>query len=239
MKTNRRIGGEQRADAPPTLGERVYLALTDEIASGTYAVNSRLPGELALARRFGVSRPVLRQALARLRAEGAVVARQGAGNFVARKDERAALVYGPLQSLPDVQRCLEFRCGLESDAARRAAIVSDDASCEAIERAMRAMERAVSAGQLPVEADFEFHLEIARATRNRFFVMTLDALRPHVVFGINLIRGLSTAPLDERRRTVLAEHRLIHQAIRDKNPERAHDAMTKHLEAGIVRLFGG
>jgi GntR family transcriptional repressor for pyruvate dehydrogenase complex len=192
-----------------------------------------------LARRLGVSRPVLRQALARLRSEGLIFARQGAGNFVTRKEEGGPLSYGPLQSVPDVQHCLEFRCGLESDAARRAAMVSDEESCAAIERAMRTMEKAMSAGQLSVEADFEFHVEIARATRNRFFVMTLEALRVPVLFGINLIRSLSTTPLDERRSVVLAEHRLIYQAIRDRQPARAKEAMTRHLEAGIARLFKG
>ena len=220
-----------------TLSERVYVALMDEIAAGHYPVSSRLPGELHLAQRFGVSRPVLRQAIARLRSDGVVVSRQGAGHFVTRKGERGALSYGPLHSIPDVQRCLEFRCGVESDAARRAAMISDTESCAAIERAMHVMEHEPMARQLPVEADFDFHIAVAQATRNRFFVMTLEAMRDPVLFGIRLIRSLSTTPHDERRRIVLTEHRLIYDAIRDREPERAQQAMTMHLEAGIARLF--
>lgn len=223
--------------AASKLGERVYFALLEDIAAGRYAVDGRLPGELRLAKRFGVSRPVLRQALGRLRSEGMLVSRQGAGHFVTRAEERSGMSYGPLHSIPDVQRCLEFRCGLESEAARRAALISDPHSCKTIERAMRLMERESKAGQLSVEADFAFHVAIAQATRNRFFVMTLEALREPVLFGIRLIRSLSTTRHDERRRVVLAEHRLIHEAIRDRQPERAQQAMTRHLEAGIARMF--
>jgi GntR family transcriptional repressor for pyruvate dehydrogenase complex len=219
------------------LSDRIYSALLQDIAAGRYALNTKLPGELQLAQRFGVSRPVLRQALLRLRSEGVVTSRQGAGHFVARKGERGGLSYGPLHSIPDVQRCLEFRCGLESDAARRAAMVSDAQSCDAIERAMHAMEHQPAAPQLAVEADFEFHIAVAQATRNRFFVMTLEALREPVLFGIKLIRSLSTTPAAERRRIVLTEHRLIYEAIRDQQPERAQRAMAHHLEAGIARLF--
>ena len=224
-------------NAVSTLGERVYLALMEDIAAGRYAVDGRLPSELRLAKRFGVSRPVLRQALGRLRSEGMVVSRQGAGHFVTSGGDRTGLGYGPLHSIPDVQRCLEFRCGIESDAARRAAMISDPHSCRAIERAMRLMERESKAGQLSVEADFAFHAAIAQATRNRFFVMTLEALREPVLFGIRLIRSLSTTRHDERRRIVLAEHRLIYEAIRDRQPERAQQAMARHLEAGIARMF--
>lgn len=220
-----------------TLSERVYLALIEDIASGRYAVDAKLPGELRLAQRFGVSRPVLRQAISRLRRDGVVVSRQGAGHFVTRKADHGALTYGPLHSIPDVQRCLEFRCGLESDAARRAAMISDRQSCEAIEQAMHAMEHETVVRRLPVEADFQFHIAVAQATRNRFFVMTLEALREPVLFGIQLIRSLSTTPDDERRRVVLDEHRQIYEAIRDRQPERAQHAMARHLEAGIARLF--
>ncbi len=221
----------------PKLGDHVYEALVEHIAAGRYPVGSKLPAEIALARQFGVSRPVLRQALVRLRAEGLIAARQGAGNFVRRTNESRRLDYGPLQNIPDVQRCLEFRCGLESEAAARAAVVHDEEALRSIERAMAAMEQAVAAGGSSVEADFEFHVAIARATRNRFFVTTLEALRTQVEFGINLSRSFSTRPMRERLQSIVAEHRDIYEAIRDGDAERSQRAVTQHLEAGIARLF--
>ena len=230
----------QNNQAPATsqkLGEQVYEALAEQIAAGRFPVGSRLPSEMDLAKQFGVSRPVLRQALAQLRAEGLVTARQGAGNFVQRRNESRQLNFGPLQNIPDVQRCLEFRCGLESQAARRAAIVHDNNAIRSIALAMDAMERAIAAGGSAVEADFEFHIAVARAARNRFFVITLEALRPQVEFGINLSRSFSTRPMQERLKSILAEHRDIYEAIRDGDAELAQRAVTQHLEAGIGRLF--
>jgi GntR family transcriptional regulator, transcriptional repressor for pyruvate dehydrogenase complex len=219
------------------LGDQVYDALTAQIAAGRYPVGSRLPSEVVLAKQLGVSRPVLRQALGRLRAEGLVTARQGAGNFVHRRNESRRLDFGPLQNMPDVQRCLEFRCGLESEAARHAAIVHDDEAIRSIALALDAMERAVAGGGSSIESDFEFHLSIARAARNRFFVTTLEALRPHVEFGINLSRSFSTRPVHERLKSILAEHREIYAAIRDGDAALAQRAVAQHLEAGIAHLF--
>ena len=219
------------------LADQIYDALAAQIAGGRYPVGSRLPSEVDLARQLGVSRPVLRQALGRLRAEGLVTARQGAGNFIQRRNEPRRLEFGALQNLPDVQCCLEFRCGLESEAARHAAIVHDEDAIRSIALAIEAMERAIADGGSSIEADFEFHLSIARAARNRFFVTTLEALRPHVEFGINLTRSFSTTPMHDRLNSILAEHREIYAAIRDGDAEHAQRAVAQHLEAGIARLF--
>ena len=237
MNANSPILDGQPPAISQKLGDQIYEALGVQIAAGRYPAGSRLPSEVDLAKQFGVSRPVLRQALSRLRADGLVTARQGAGNFVQRRNGAGRLDFGPLQNLPDVQRCLEFRCGLESEAARRAAIAHDDDAIHSIALAMEAMEREIAAGGSSVEADFEFHITIARAARNRFFVTTLEALRPQVEFGINLSRSFSTSPMHERLHNILAEHREIYKAIRDGNAESAQRAVTHHLEAGIARLF--
>jgi len=219
------------------LRDEVYEVLMQQIVAGEYSVGGRLPSELTLAKAAGVSRPVLRHALARLRSEGLIRSRQGAGNFVIRREARSALDFGPLQSIPDVHRCLEFRAALESASARHAAALQDSAGLEEIERSMEAMEKAVANGAPSVEPDFEFHLAIARATRNRFFVISLEALRAPVLFGINLTRSLSKEPASQRLEEVLAEHRRIYEAMRDADPEAAGMAMARHVEAGISRLF--
>lgn len=237
MKSRTRPTESEPPASSKRLGDQVYESLVEQFAEGRYPVGGRLPSEFELAALFGVSRPVLRQALGRLRSEGLIATRQGAGNFVLRRNESRRLDYGPLQNLPDVQRCLEFRCGLETEAARRAAIARSDEAIDGISRAMDAMERAIAAGGSSIEADFEFHLAIARASQNRFFVTTLEALRSQVEFGIKLSRSFATTPLNERLDSVLAEHREIHEAIRAGDPERAKRAVAQHLEAGIARLF--
>lgn len=219
------------------LREEVYENLVRQIVAGEYSVGGRLPSELALAKAAGVSRPVLRHALARLRSEGLIRSRRGSGNFLVRREAPGALEFGQLHSIPDVHRCLEFRAALESAAARHAAALQDGAGLDDIGRSMEALERAVAQGGPSVEPDFEFHLAIARATRNRFFVSTLEALRAPVLFGINLTRNLSKEPPSARLDEVLAEHRSIYEAIRGADAEAAERAMARHVEAGISRLF--
>jgi DNA-binding FadR family transcriptional regulator len=137
-----------------------------------------------------------------------------------------------------VHRCLDFRRGLESEAAAHAATERDEANLKDIARAMRALEQAVASGKQAVEADFAFHAEVARASKNRFFLATLEALRPQILFSINLIRTLSTRPMHMRAGEIAAEHTLIYEAIRDSDPAQAKAAVDTHIGNGIKRLFG-
>ncbi len=100
-----------------TVYEQVLLLIKD----GRLATGDRLPGEHALATRFAVSRPVVRQAMARLRSEGRVTAAHGAGHFVGEEPQITRIDYGPIQGIPDVRGFLEFRCLLEGESAALAA----------------------------------------------------------------------------------------------------------------------
>lgn len=219
-----------------TLGDQVHRQLLAAIKVGEYAGQNRLPSEAEMATRFKVSRPVLRQALERLRASGIIVAKRGSGNFVVELGE-TALGYDPLRNIPDVQKCLEFRCAIEGQAAATAARHRTPSQLEEIEAAMSDFQAAIAGGQAAVEADFAFHLAIARATNNPYFTQTLKALRAHISFSINLIHTLSTRPSAARLNGVLEEHGRIVQAIRDADPRAAERRMTEHLQAGIDRLF--
>src|SRR3954466_10884547 len=99
------------------LTDTVYEQVLGLIRQDKLSVGDRLPGEHALAARFAVSRPVVRQALARLRADGRVTARHGAGHFVGDGPELKTIDYGPIQGIPDVRSFLEFRCILEGESA--------------------------------------------------------------------------------------------------------------------------
>ena len=101
----------------PKLADRLYSEILDRIIRGVYAPGARLPGELALSEEFQVSRPVVREALARLRDDDLVQSRQGAGTFVKRQPHRAVLRFAPVSSIGDLQRCLEFRAAVEPRAA--------------------------------------------------------------------------------------------------------------------------
>ena len=106
-----------------------------------------------------------------------------------------------------------------------------------IERRKRLHEKACHEHGSAIDQDFDLHLEIARATRNRFLIVTLQALREQIKFGINLISTLSPSEPSERLRRIESEHAAIVDALARRDPDAARQAMRAHLEAGIMRLF--
>lgn len=216
------------------LSERTYRQLLALLESS--ARDTRLPGELDMAGRFGVSRPVLRQALERLRSEGRIYARKGSGNFVGTPPQ--AVPFGPLTSIPDVRSFLEFRCTLESEMAALAALHHGRAELAAIRSARKALERAVATGQPGIEHDIAFHAAIAQASGNRFYVMTMSALSEQTRYSIGLVRQLSGQLPPLRAVEVHGEHAAIEKAIAARDAAAASAAMKAHLQAGILRLFG-
>jgi GntR family transcriptional repressor for pyruvate dehydrogenase complex len=101
-----------------------------------------------------------------------------------------------------------------------------------------AIQDAAAAGRPAIEEDIGFHGAIARASGNRFFVLTLAALAEQTRFGIRLIRELSDRSLADRFAEVAREHAAISAAIGSGDADEARRAMTAHLKGGIRRLFG-
>ncbi|MFC3127007.1 FadR/GntR family transcriptional regulator [Pseudoroseomonas globiformis] len=226
-------------DTPRQLGDAVYRRLLDLLGSGQFAPEARLPGEIELARRFAVSRPVLRQALARLRAEGRIEARKGSGNFVrVPGPPPPALDFGPLSNIPDVRTFLEFRSDIEAEMAARAALRRDQAEIAAMQQALAALEAEIAEGGPALDADIGFHLAVARASGNRFYLATLNALAEQTRFSIRLTRELSGQPAAARFASIQREHHAIAAAIAGGNAAAARAAMAAHLRGGIQRLFG-
>jgi DNA-binding FadR family transcriptional regulator len=84
----------------------------------------------------------------------------------------------------------------------------------------------------------EFHMAIAKATGNQYFVMTFQLLRPHILVGLRLARELRSIAARSPSRNVEQEHRAIFQAIRMRDPDLAGEQMAGHLNAGMERTFG-
>jgi DNA-binding FadR family transcriptional regulator len=120
------LASSRRASAIPPqrrdrLADQVYDRLLEDIVSGRYAIGDRLPAETTMARDFSVSRPVVREALHRLQADGLVSSRQGSGTFVARVPPRQIIKLAPKGSIAGILRTFEVRIALEGQAARLAA----------------------------------------------------------------------------------------------------------------------
>lgn len=220
-----------------SLSDTVYEALHELITTGAFAENSRLPSENDLALEYKVSRPVLRQALSRLRNEGLVESRQGSGSFVSRR-ATGTISFGPLKDIQDVRKCMDFRRGIECEAAAQAAMHGTESSFAELHRTLQNLKAAKVGMQEGLEEDFAFHLAIAQATGNRFFVITIEAMKPQVLFSINLIRSLSSMSAARHRADSVQEHVQIYEAIAARDPEKARNTMSVALQKGIERVFG-
>lgn len=221
------------------LSAGIYQRIFELIVTGEFAVNARLPSESDLSQRFGASRPVVREALARLRDDGVIVSRQGSGSYVRQRPDTAVLRFVPVGSIADIQRCFEFRVGLEGAAAALAAQRWEVNDLAAIKAALDELEQNIRAGQLGVDADERFHMAIARATHNSYHVSVQASLQPHIVFGMSLTRNLSLLRTKERLRLVQDEHVAIVAAIEARDASRARDAMERHIDNARRRMFEG
>ena len=229
---------EATRPARPGLADRIYHLIYSRITNGDYPANQKLPPEKTLAEEFGVSRPVLRAALERLRDQGLVYSRQGAGSYV-REVHSAPLGFAPVETIADIQRCYEFRICIETTAASLAAGRRDTAAIERIETALSLMDAATNSQIHREDADFAFHLAIAQAANNQYFDTSLRALREHIYVGMKLHGQSLMTDGAKGLREVFQEHSAIFAAIRDGQAAQAETLMRNHLIHSRERLFGG
>ena len=213
-----------------TLAQRVVDGLKDRILSGDLVPGAKLPSEAELIAAYGVSRTVVREAVSRLQAEGLVETFQGRGSFVLAVPEPStfSLESSAIRTHHDVLAMLDFRLGVESEAAALAAARVTPDSALAIEAAM---EQFVAAGhEGAVEADFAFHRAVADATGNRFYVELLDALGPMMIMLPRTRLGEAYSMTDATHvDRVRREHEQVAAAVVAGDVETARAAMRVHL----------
>ena len=229
-----RVAGSNRVDT-------VYAGIVEAMSSGEYAESARLPTEAELALHYGVSRPTVREALSRLRLDGLVASRRGSGSYVLRRPDRNIKRFAPIESIADVQRCFAFRIALESAGAGLAADLRTQRDLEEIRHSFEAMELARNQDDniAFVEHDLQFHLAIARASQNVFFVTALELIIEQMRVGMQLALNLSMERERIWRELVQIEHREILTAIEKGSSVDATEAMRFHLGNARRRLFEG
>lgn len=218
-------------------GERLYqnlaVQIVAELIAGKYPIGSRLPAERELALVYGVSRPTVREAIIALEVNGFVEVRIGSGAYVMKipgdeyKDEARGLTAFEIT---------EARLVIEGEAAALAAELANDDELAELDR----LVAAIAAENLdPVGSDLadrDFHMTIARATRN-------GALSGAVENLWNLrVSSPEAALLHAKARTanikpVVEEHKAIVDAIRARTPDAARAAMRGHLMSVLDALL--
>jgi len=247
------------------LADAVAEHIAFDIRRGDFPPGHRLPPERVLARRFGVSRSVIREALFLLKQAGLVHTRQGAGTYVISAgadpllspdlDAEAPAFKGRRRSTgamdsavlkerwaishgsPQLTWLFELRLGLESEIAAFAALRADLVHKQKLLEALHALKNASAEPAKAVAADRDFHLAVARMTGNRYFVNTLTKVLAALEQPMALSRLRSVAE-PELERGIWQEHAAVYKHIVEQDPDGARDAMREHLNAAYTRLTG-
>jgi GntR family transcriptional regulator, transcriptional repressor for pyruvate dehydrogenase complex len=223
-----------------TLAQRVVAGLKDKILSGDLPPGHKLPSEAELIDEYQVSRTVIREAVTRLRAEGLVETFQGRGSFVLAMPEPTSFTVesAAIRTHHDVLDMIDFRVGIECEAAALAAARIDPAGRESVRAAMEAFVAA--APDDAVEADFNFHRAVAAASGNRFYLGLLDSLGPMMIMLPRTRLGDAYSLTDtEHVDRVRREHDGIAAAVIAGDADVARAAMRLHLGNTRLRLDAG
>ncbi|GHD45563.1 GntR family transcriptional regulator [Thalassobaculum fulvum] len=224
---------------PPArnLTEELTATLAERIRSGELAASEKLPTEQEMIAAFGVSRTVVREAIAALRAEGLVESRQGAGVFVVGDKRRRPfrIESDGAETVEGVLAIMELRRSVEIEAAGLAAERRTEADLKAIHDAVEAFDAAIHNGDA-VAADFQFHKAICEATANPYFASFLEFLGYHIIPRQTVrVQVSSSEEMTRYLQKVAREHHQIVTAIEARDGAAARRAMGRHLTRGRDR----
>lgn len=221
-----------------SLASQVADDLLEKIDSGQLKPGDRLPTEKQLMEEYGVSRTVIREATSSLRASGRIMTRQGQGAFVLTTTPRPTfgVEFAAPRTVTEVVNAMDIRLGLESEAAAVAARRHDTDSIAHIRTTLHALDIALSAGHGFRTVDAEFHMAIARATGNNYFVDFLGKL-VQLLAGRTRPERTAANPLNKDHvDRVRHEHAQIFDAIERGDPEAARSAMLLHIANSRERM---
>lgn len=221
----------------PSLADTLAHRLREEIASGRLKPGEKLPTEHRMAETYGVSRPIVREAVGRLKHDGLVTTRQGAGAFVA--DPGAAATFrldvADFGDRDEIRAIVELLMAVESAATAHAAVRRSPADLAAIAARLEAMQAAIDRGESGVDEDMAFHRAIVEATENPYFRDLSTFLDHKVRHFIRLARS-NTARRHGLTQAVQEEHKAIFAAIEKQDPALARAAAEEHLRNAAKRL---
>lgn len=224
-------------EATGSRASQVYEHVVASILRGDYGPLGKLPTESELARSHGVSRPTVREALSRLRSDGVVDSKRGAGTFVVRKPGAPVAAVEPIRSLADIERYYAFRSCIESGAAAAAAEFRTAADLDTLQAAFAALNAKEDDHLAAVDEDVAFHLAIAHCSHNRFFIVTIETAVAPIRQFMELAHDADDRGRQQRLREARAEHQAIIDAIGQGSPEQAAEAVRDHLRNAKRRIF--
>ena len=224
----------------PSLRSGLSDMLIAQIRAGDLAIGQKLPTEMEIMQATVVSRTVVREALAELRAQGLISTRQGLGTFVIALPGTPpfSIVPTDVETVDDLLAVLELRMGIEAEAVALAAERRTDVDLEALKTAIAALDEALAARRDGTAEDFALHRAISEASHNPYYPRLFDAL------GQTLMprqwAHLDQMQDSERKRHVdrqRKEHVAILEAVNAGDAAAARKAMRQHLTEAIQRFM--
>jgi GntR family transcriptional repressor for pyruvate dehydrogenase complex len=215
---------------PKRISDQVFEQLRELIFRGEMKPGQQIMPERELADALGVSRTSVRDAINKLVVMGLLKQKQGQGTFVRSPN---ALEKNPLAVAMETENAtledlLEVRMGLECNAASLAASRAVEKDIHFLERSIHQMRQEVDSGKLGTEADVSFHMAISYATKNPLQVFLMKNFYDFLFVGIK--ENLSHLYEDPKNiDEIIKQHTKIFDTIRDHNPEKAFNAMKRHI----------
>ena len=221
------------------LPARIAGQFARQIQQGELKPGDRLPTENAMATNFGVSRTVIREAIAQLRNEGMIETRQGVGAFVIDRPTRHIRLDdgGGGDGRLDPHRfrdLFQLRVPLEIEAAGLAATYHRPEHMRQMDAALLRMTATGEDPEDGILAALDFHRTIAAATGNDYFVQFLGAVSDRILQTI--VASRARIRLDEIVAIVNDEHVALRDAIAARDPTRARAAMRAHMAGSAARI---
>ncbi|MDB5676743.1 MAG: GntR family transcriptional regulator [Sphingomonas bacterium] len=221
-----------------SLTDMVFEKLKAGIGVGAMQPGDKLPTQEVISRDEGVSRTVVREAIARLVAQGLAESRRGSGVYVAEMSRFRAFQVTPdeLSQFSDVINLLEIRLAVETEMAGVAAARRTQNDIEAMRAALRMMREVNDDAEAAAQADASFHLAIAHATQNPYYVRLIQFLGLRLVPPRSLYLGDQPATAYRTyAEKVDVEHDAILGAIVRMDVEKARSAARHHLQESLNR----
>jgi GntR family transcriptional regulator, transcriptional repressor for pyruvate dehydrogenase complex len=211
---------------------RLYQQIVEQIEQlilqGQLKPGDQLPPERELAQEFGVSRTAVREAVKALREKGLVEAYLGKGTFVTNGTSQAIrqsldlmMKLGQPGSLTQLEEVREI---LEPDIAALAATRAEEQHLATMREAIAVMDRSQQDPDAYIEADLDFHLSLAEAVDNPIILSLLDS-----IVGLLREQRMRIFCVDGGPARGQHHHKRILEAVEQRNPEAARDAMRAHL----------
>ena len=206
--------------------------LRAQIIKGDWDAGTKLPASKDIEKAAGVSRTVVREAVAILKAEGLIESRQGVGVFVAqRKNNKLfSIDQSEFDSFEDALQILELRMAVEIEMASMAANNRTQSQMDEISTALEKVNQKMHLLEDGRTEDFTFHLCIANASGNAYFTRFIEFIGSGVIPARELITNHSqTQEKQEFFTTICEEHERICEAIKNQDAKLAKQAMAIHL----------